>query len=64
MVVLKGGKCPSDSLSLTNRVILHPHDLAALGNPRHILCAPQGTAGRYLFTAEANDANTQVITPH
>jgi len=37
MMRLKAGKCPSEALSLTNKITVHPSDLDRLGGPEHIV---------------------------
>lgn len=44
MVVMKAGKCPSEALSLTNRVVLNSNDHAQFQQPKHILIHFAGRA--------------------
>jgi hypothetical protein len=52
MVVLKAGKCPSEALSLTNRVVLHTSDHAAFQQPKHVTVNFGGRA--FPFPVEAD----------
>ena len=56
MVVMKAGKCPSEILSLTNRVVLNSNDHAQLQQPKHIFVR---FAGKFFpFTVEAEPSMT------
>ena len=58
MVIMKAGKCPTDSLSLTNRVVVHSNDHQnVLMGQKHALVST--TTGRFLFTLEKNDSISQ-----
>ena len=53
---LKAGKCPSEALSLTNRVVLHPRDRDMLNNSEHIIVATgPGGDQRKIFSVITND---------
>jgi hypothetical protein len=52
MVVMKAGKCPSEALSLTNRVVLNAKDHAQFQQPKHILVHYAGR--QFPFTVEAD----------
>ncbi len=54
MVVLKVGKCPTDGLSLTNKVIVNSGDQqGVLRGSQHVVVQTGG--GAFLFSLEAND---------
>lgn len=60
MVFMKAGKCPSEVLSLTNRLVLHPRDVDAImggsggSGAKHVVIT--GYEGqRFVFTVEPND---------
>lgn len=54
MIRMKAGKSPSESLSLTNRIILNPNDHAALQEAKHVVvsCGQQNMC----FSVEANES--------
>jgi len=53
---LKAGKCPSEQLSLSNRITVNPADLDRMGGPEHIVVI-SGSGGdqQKLFSVLAND---------
>ena len=52
MVMMKAGKCPSEALSLTNRVVLNTNDHAQFQQPKHVVIHYGGRA--FPFTVEAD----------
>jgi len=56
MVVMKAGKCPSEALSLTNRVILNSKDHAQFQQPKHVVIQYAGR--NFPFTVEADPGMT------
>ena len=59
MVRMKCGKCPTDVLSLTNRVVVHSADHRQLGGARHV-AVQTGPTTKFLFTLEVDDGVGQV----
>jgi hypothetical protein len=58
MVMMKAGKCPTDALSLSNRVVVHSVDHQGhLRGAKHVMVGT--AAGKFLFTLEANDGCVQ-----
>jgi hypothetical protein len=57
MVVMKAGKCPSEALSLTNRVVLNAKDHAQFQQPKHIVVKYAGR--QFPFTVEADPTMIQ-----
>ena len=56
MIQMKAGKCPSEMLSLTNKVILNPQDVERLQGANHILIASgQGENQQHLFSVNSNE---------
>ena len=56
MMRMKAGKCPSEMLSLTNRVVLHPQDHERLQGANHILIATgPGENQQHLFSVLSNE---------
>ena len=56
MVVLKAGKCPSEALSLTNRIVLNSGDHLQLQQPKHVVINFAGKA--FPFTVESEPSMT------
>ena len=54
---LKAGKSPSEALSLTNRVVLNPRDVASFGDAKHLMITLP-TQARYVFTVQADPSMT------
>ena len=53
---MKAGKCPSEMLSLTNKVVLHPQDAERLQGTPHILIATgPGQNQQHLFSVLPNE---------
>ena len=56
MIHLKAGKCPSEMLSFTNKVILNPQDVESLQGANHIVIASgQGENQQHLFSVLSNE---------
>jgi len=60
MVVMKAGKCPSEALSLTNRVVLNSNDHMQLQQPKHIVIHFAGKSCPFTVEAEPSMASGQV----
>ena len=56
MVMMKAGKCPSEALSLTNRVVLNANDHAQFQQPKHVVIHFAGRG--FPFTVEADPSMT------
>ena len=53
---MKAGKCPSEMLSLTNKVVLNTQDVEKLQGASHILIATgQAESQQHLFSVLANE---------
>ena len=56
IVQLKVDVCPSEILSLTNKVILNPKDIANLNQAKHVrITTGPGENQQYIFSVEPND---------
>jgi hypothetical protein len=53
---MKAGKCPSEALSLTNRVVLNINDHAQFQQSKHVLIHFAGRG--YPFTVETDPSMT------
>jgi len=60
MVVMKAGKCPSEALSLTNRVVLNSNDHMQFQQPKHIVIHFAGKSCPFTVEAEPSMAPGQV----
>ena len=53
---MKAGKCPSEMLSLTNKVVLNPQDVDRLQGAKHILISTgQSENQQHLFSVLSNE---------
>jgi hypothetical protein len=60
MVIMKAGKCPSEALSLTNRVVLNANDHVQFQQPKHIVIHAAGRAFPFTVEADASMSPGQV----
>ena len=60
MVVMKAGKCPSEALSLTNRVVLNSNDHLQFQQPKHIVIRFAGKSCPFTVEPEPSMAPGQV----
>ena len=61
MVQMKVGKCPTDSLSLKNRVIVNPADQANLFRGGRHVSITTGPGQRFVFSLEASPEVSQGV---
>jgi len=63
MVVMKAGKCPSEALSLTNRVVLNSNDHAQFQQPKHIVVHFGGSSYPFSVAPDSSMPQGQVDKP-